>query len=493
MAQKLIQSGEGPRLVIEKVEGNLVIRGWERPEVLINYGDEESLTLNQSEGAISLRCEEDCAIQTPHGTTLIVQRAEGDSQIYGVHGDITIERVEGNLQLRELSSVTLEQAEGDFLAKQIHGNLRVQQVDGNANIADVQGSFQAEQIEGDAQIATVQGEVKLEQVSGNLRLRDVGPTTLGQVEGDVSAKQVRGELRAQNISGNATVTRIQGDFMAESVEGDLAVNSNEGNVMANVQGNAALQLNLAPGHEVRIKAEGDIACQVAADANAKVTLTSEGEIIVSKLNAPTRRAEGELTFALGTGEASLVLMAEGNITLSGARIGGQPGGEFDADFNFGADFSREFGTRAADFAQQIAGQIEQQVGVLTRQLDEKLANLGSGDEIATRVQEKVQAAMRRAEQQLGEAMRNAERRAAEAERRATEMDTRQRKREQGWGFTPPYPPAPPRPPVPPTPPKAPKAKSNNVNDEERLMILRMVSEGKLSVEQAEQLLAALNG
>jgi hypothetical protein len=122
-----------------------------------------------------------------------------------------------------------------------------------------------------------------------------------------------------------------------------------------------------------------------------------------------------------------------------------------------------------------------------------LANLGSGDELATRVQEKVQSAMRRAEQQLGEAMRNAERRAAEAERRAAEMDARQRKRDQNWGFTPPYPPTPPRPPVPPTPPKAPKAKGNNVNDEERLMILRMVSEGKLSVEQAEQLLAALNG
>jgi len=101
--------------------------------------------------------------------------------------------------------------------------------------------------------------------------------------------------------------------------------------------------------------------------------------------------------------------------------------------------------------------------------------------------------MRRAEQHLGEAMRNAERRAAEAERRAAEMDARQHKREQGWGFTPPYPPAPPRPPVPPIPPKAPKAKGNNVNDEERLMVLRMVSEGKLSVEQAEQLLAALNG
>jgi hypothetical protein len=49
------------------------------------------------------------------------------------------------------------------------------------------------------------------------------------------------------------------------------------------------------------------------------------------------------------------------------------------------------------------------------------------------------------------------------------------------------PPPPPRPPQPPRPTKAPAP----VNDEERRMILRMVSEGKVSVEQADQLLAAL--
>jgi hypothetical protein len=49
------------------------------------------------------------------------------------------------------------------------------------------------------------------------------------------------------------------------------------------------------------------------------------------------------------------------------------------------------------------------------------------------------------------------------------------------------PPVPPVPPIPPTPPADP------VSDEERMVILRMVEQGKISVGDAEKLLAALEG
>ncbi len=84
--------------------------------------------------------------------------------------------------------------------------------------------------------------------------------------------------------------------------------------------------------------------------------------------------------------------------------------------------------------------------------------------------------MRRAEEKLAEAMRKFEVRASE---RGPEVD----RRRKGYGWQ-----APPPPPVPPVPPRR-----NPVSDEERMMILRMVEQGKISVEQAEKLLAAMNG
>jgi hypothetical protein len=79
--------------------------------------------------------------------------------------------------------------------------------------------------------------------------------------------------------------------------------------------------------------------------------------------------------------------------------------------------------------------------------------------------------MRRAEEKLAEAMRKMEQRTQESEGR---------RRKGGW--TPP-----------PPPPAAPKPKRSPATEEERMLILRMVEQGKLSVEQAEKLLAALNG
>ena len=48
----------------------------------------------------------------------------------------------------------------------------------------------------------------------------------------------------------------------------------------------------------------------------------------------------------------------------------------------------------------------------------------------------------------------------------------------------------PRPPVPPVPPPPPGEK---VSEEERLMILRMLEQKKISMDEAEKLLSALEG
>jgi hypothetical protein len=82
-----------------------------------------------------------------------------------------------------------------------------------------------------------------------------------------------------------------------------------------------------------------------------------------------------------------------------------------------------------------------------------------------------------------EAARRAEQRAQAAMRRTEEQLRRAAARSSGaWGtdWNAPAPPPPP-PPVEP------------ITDQERLMVLKMLQEGKITVEQAEQLLAALEG
>ncbi len=174
------------------------------------------------------------------------------------------------------------------------------------------------------------------------------------------------------------------------------------------------------------------------------------------------------------------MKAGGDISLGTQAFGSG----FNVDFDFGGKSGDEIAAAASEFTRNLLGQLENGLRSLTRTVDEKLSNLGTSEEIAGRVHEKVQTAMRRAEEKIAEASKEAERRAREAEKRMADMERRQQKGRPGayWGPPPPVPPA----------PKPPRA-APQASEEERLMVLRMVSEGKISVEQAEQLLAALNG
>ena len=218
-------------------------------------------------------------------------------------------------------------------------------------------------------------------------------------------------------------------------------------------------------------ASGDIVCQVQTGASANVRLTADGDIRVKNLGEARKATDTSLEFVLGGnhssdyGSAALQLTADGDITLRG--IAARPAE---------AEFDEEMSRRAAAMGAQITREVETQVEALTRDLEEKFNRMAENEEFSSRIQDKVAAAMRRAEEKMAEAMRK-------LEVRTQEPDNRRRKG-YGWQSPPPPPPVP----SPPAAPRKPQA-----TDEERMMILRMVEQGKLSVDQAEKLLAAIAG
>jgi DUF4097 and DUF4098 domain-containing protein YvlB/ElaB/YqjD/DUF883 family membrane-anchored ribosome-binding protein len=408
---------------------------------------------------------------------------KGDWQGERIHGNAELQSVKGSVELSQvMGRLSIDSVEGDLEARQVHGSCTVQSVEGNARVDALMSSLSLGGVEGDLKARQIHGSCTVQSVSGNAAFEAIHASLkVTSVEGDCQASQIHGECEAQSVEGNLVGEEIHGRFTVESLEGDLTLANVHGNVQAQVGGNVTFSLSLSPGQECHIQADGDIAGQIPPDASVRLQLKSAGGILLKGLEL-TGNFEENLEATLGAGEALLELSAGGQLALGSEQpsLHGHP--RFEHDFQF------EFGKHAADFAQQVAGQVERQVVNLTRQLDEKLAHWGGGDEIAVRVQEKVQSALRRAEEALGEAMRNAEQRAREAERRAAEMEGRHtrhaRRHVPSWD-------APPPPPPPPAP-KAAKPKAPPVSDEERLVILRMVSEGKISVEQAEQLLAALS-
>lgn len=391
--------------------------------------------------------------------------------------EIVVEEVGGDLRVRGWGrgEVWIESDDDRLEVSQQEDAIRIRCYD-DCNIQAPHGArLRVQGASDDVEIVSIRGEVTVGSVGDDLDVRDCGPLAVSSVGGDFAARVVQGDCRVGSVGGDATITRVDGNLSVEQVGDDLTVTDVRGNVRARAGDDVALRLMIAPGGTYDIEAGDDLTCRIQADASATVSLNCGDDIQLRRLSVPDARMKQSASFVLGAGEAKVALRAGSDIVLSGLTFEELGDLLTEMGVNFGADFS----VRASEFGQQLAAQIESQVGAVARQIDEKFAQFGSGEEFAARLQERVSAALRKAEEKMNETLRNAEARAKEAEKRAADAE-RQRGR-PGAAWQAPLPPKPPKPPKPP------------VSEEERMMVLRMVSEGKLSVEQAEKLLAALNG
>ncbi len=395
--------------------------------------------------------------------------------------EIIIESVGGDLRLtgweqREFQAEsdddhslkgTTEQAQGVIrLTAKADVNVRVPRA-ARVKIANVGG---------DAKIKAVEGSLDIQTLGGDLILRQVGATSLGAVGGDLSAKKIGGALNLKKVNGDVSARSVAGPFSADEVSGDLYLRDVAGPAHAQVGGDVILGLDFQPGQPYTFEANGDILCRLAPGASAKITVEADGDVEVEVPGAQVSGAEDEKVVTLGGGAAQVNLQAGGDVSLASTTPDPEAMGEF------GEHFGEEFGVMAEEFSAQIEAQIESQMADLEKQLSAKLGSLNLAFGANSAKAEQIAARARRAAERAAE-------RAAAAARRGSEHASRR------FG---------PRPPHPPHPPSGPRLfavgkmfghppTSDPVTDEERMSILRMVEQKKISIEDAEKLLAALEG
>ena len=392
---------------------------------------------------------------------------------------VRVESIGGNLSLRgwEESRVWVRGGENLNVQQQEDDTILIT-ADGDCRIhVPYQAAATLHSVSGDAQVMDLHGAVDIGSVAGNLRLTDSGVAAIKNVSGDLSVRQVAGNVAVQNASGNGTFYQIEGNLSVNNCSGDLNAREVGGNVDVHAGGNIMLRLTTG-AENVQGHAGGDVLCRLPDDFQGQVQLGCGGDIRIKRLDAPFTRAHQSATFTLGEGSHNLALRAGGDIVLSGPR------GEDDEDgIYIDVEIQHEMAERASELVQQVAEQIEAQVDTLAQQLDDRLSAMGSGEEIAAKVQMKVQNVMRKAEEKITAATRRAEEQARRAERRAERRgDNRYGGGRRGRGPIV----TPPRPPQSPAPPTGP-------SEAERMRVLQMLEQGKISVEQAEQLLAAMGG
>ncbi len=399
--------------------------------------------------------------------------------ITSVSGDLRLTGWEQNQFLAESDDETLiAEQKGDAVAVVCHSDCAVR--------VPHRSRVKILQVGGDARIKTIESPITVESVAGDLVLRTLGDVDLGKVGGDVSAKKIQGGLRVKFAAGDLSARGVAGDFLAEAIGGDLYLRDVGGDIRAQCRADVILNVEFTPEHEYEIKAGGDLACRLLPGASAAFAVKFGGDLSVDVLAAKVTGSSREKTVTLGDGAARASLQASGDVSLS--ALTGDP----EALGELGEKFGEDFGVMAEELSAHIGAQIESQLAQFEQQLNARLAGLGAvggvgvnAEDISERVRRateraadtarrKAEAARRRAQSKIQAGQRRAERHAAHAVRG----------KHAAWSFPTSFTSKPFTPPAPPSEP---------ITDEERLSILRMVEQGKISVAEAEKLLAALEG
>lgn len=361
----------------------------------------------------------------------------------------------------------------------------------NASLRVPYGSMlQADQLTGDATVKSLEGEISIPQISGDLSLRSVGSVKVGSIHGNLSAKNLDGDLHIKKCQGNVSIRDIQGDFTVdEHISGNLTLKEIDGSAKAAAHGNVSVQLDPSPESSYEFEAKGNLTCRLAADASANVSILKGANIRVKipGVEVPAR-IKSPYELVLGEGDADISLNASGNVSLSSRPPDWDMG---DLEVEIGEDFEGLADTINQQISTQIEAQMEMideelqlQLDNLSHSLDASALNAEQAERIAEharlaseranqRAQEKIRRAQEKMERKLEAARLRAERKARAAERAA--RDRRRRPEPSTWS------------------PASPKIVSEPVSEEERLMILQLLEQGKITTEEAEQLLAALEG
>jgi len=355
---------------------------------------------------------------------------------------IKIKNIGGDLRISGWENVGFEAqapTKGNLKVKESSDGVEVECRSGCLIFLPEDARIEAENLGGDVRIKGVFGEIMIRTVGGDISIHRVGRSTLEMVGGDVQAQRVEGDLTIDRIGGDAVVQRLAGDLRLRGVGGDLMIYEIEGIVDASVGGDTIATLDPKPSTKSSIHTGGDLSCRLLASPSAEVTIRAGGDVQLPS-TADEEKVPGGVLLKFGDSESTIELSA-------------------------GSDVKLDVGESEMDYSEDMVGDILRDVDAKLAEMEARFDAMGAGmyDFDADRVGERVRKAVVRAQRKADKARRKSGKKTWDGDMSGAVMS------------------------------HGSESKLEKAAEEERLTILRMVESGKISVDEAEILLQALEG
>ena len=384
--------------------------------------------------------------------TVQVENVGGDLQIVGwERPEVVAKSDHDQLSMSEDGSVIHVQSSGDlilYVAREV--------------------TLKIFSVGGDADLRALSGAMEIKNIGGDLQMRNVGSLHLKHVGGDMSMRGCSGELMCGAVGGDASLHDISGDVKI-TVGADLYLRGSSGNVQAQVGADAALYLNPILDKVVDVKAGSDILLRLPVKPDVELNLEGcDDESIRVDMPGVERDEVGMFrNLKLGKAGSLINLRAGSEVIVTSRDEEWENVAEFDPLGRDGPFSAGEFPGLSSDMHERISRRVEE---AARHALEASLR----AQEQSDKVQRRVDSAMRRAEEKMRSSERRSMHMGIKVGRFGADIDTA-------------------RAPIPSMSPSPLRPTSEPVTDAERLTILKMLQAKKITLQDAEKLLSALDG
>ena len=308
-----------------------------------------------------------------------------------------------------------------------------------------------ERIFGNFETAGNLGLLEIENVSGNCTIQNADGLAIENVSGNCKIGYIGSNANIRNVGGNLSFIVENGMMEIHGVGGNLSGKADGISLTTSVGGNLKIMTNRFDGNDNQLRAGGSIKLNITDLDNTVINARAGGIASINYQEASEKFSNGKFEKKFGSAEKAVQLKAGGNIKIS----------DEEADF----EINQIFGSADDDYVEEIEHKFE------SRALQSSGFDFSDLFDIDGDINERIREKTQMADEKIQKAMEKMERKFSFKEE-----------------FGMPRPPRPPRPPIEPQPRGQ---KSSPISTEEKMMILHMLQDKKITAEEADRLLRAL--
>ncbi len=308
-------------------DGDVVVKGRDDGGAVRAVGQANVTTQN---GNTIVTARGSVVVDTPTGSPVEINGSIQDVALKNV-SSVRLDTIQGSLSVNHAQAITADDINGDASLRNVSQSITLADVNGDLSIKQ-SPSLQIGTVNGHAEWKSVV-ESRFEEVNGHLNVKEARAVSGERIEGHASFKQVEQvtlnsvsghltvkggkDVRVENVEGHVTLKDVEGTVAIETISGSLEI---KGIPMAlalpEVEGDVEIRGTWQAGGEYNIVASGNVILKT--QGNVHLIISSESEVLKGEALEVETDSEGRRHVYMGTREnaATVTIEAEGEVFVN---------------------------------------------------------------------------------------------------------------------------------------------------------------------------------